>query len=294
MHSALGATLLQSYASMSACADAVAQAIEADGSDYPVVLPTFRESVEDTVSDKARQEAIRSITQLHFNRKEGDHPVVRTGILCASEATIALIEQFNAAKTDFRQAVMAIRAVDQGETDAIVSSEVTRGRRTPLLYQLLRTAKISTLDLKRCYAQIRVLPSNVASFRWSWETRHARLKKMSVPEALTLLDALPAEQAEAVEVARKLLASCSPSEQLVRKTAHGARLRANYTVVENGEKTPHACAISGIVIQPGTTLPKYKWRDRSDEPGETRERRGVGVQQHPYIQVLDLYRYDSL
>ncbi len=290
MHSDFGADLLQRYELMSRCAVAVAKAIEDEAGDYQVVVPTFGESVEDTHSMDARREAIRAITLLHFPQESESAPVP-SGILCASEPSIDLIREYNAAKIAFKEAVLAIRNEESGDTTSIITREVGKGRRTPLLNQLLRNAKITSLDLKRCYTQIRILPSGVESLRWTWATRHARIKKVSVAEAEALLDALPADRQQAIETARDLLARCEPREILVRKTSHRNQLRANYTIRGEDGRQNYSCPISGIVIQPGTELPKFKWRDDPAESGNSRPKRGASVEEKPYIQILDLFRY---
>lgn len=286
LYSDFGADLLQSYEAMSRCAQAVTQAIADEANDYQMVVPTFGESLEDAQSQKARREAIRAITQLHFPL-ESAPPLVPSGILCASQSTIDLIGQFNDAKQAFREVVLSIRWAENGE----VATEVGKGRRTPLLRHLLRNAKINTLDLSRCYTQIRVLPTGVESLRWTWATNHSRMRKVSVKEAYTLLDALPADRQVGIELARDLLSRCQSGEILVHKRSQLHQLRANYTIRDENGRQNRSCSISGIIVQPGTQLPKYKWRDDPGETGNARPKRGAPIEDHPYIQILDLYRY---
>ncbi|MFT6916614.1 MAG: hypothetical protein ACJAWL_002955 [Motiliproteus sp.] len=290
IHSDFGADLLQRYEAMSQSAQTVAQAITDEADDYPVVVPTFGESPEDSHSMGARLEAIRTITLLHFPHASKLAPVL-SGMLCASESTIDLIRDFNAAKEDFKATVLAIRNGETSGAKEIVNKEVSKGRRTPLLNLLLRNAQINTLDLKRCYTQVRILPAGIESFRWTWATHHARIKKLSIADAEAMIDALPADRQAAIETARDLLAQCTPGEILVRKTNHRHQLRANFTTHDDAGRKNHSCSISGIVIQPGVALPKYKWRDDPAEAGNNRPKRGASVEEHPYIQILDLYRY---
>ena len=161
-----------------------------------------------------------------------------------------------------------------------------------LLRQALNQVQINTLDLVRAYTQIRILPSGVESFRWTWATRHTRMKKVSVMDAYKMLDALPGEMTDAKEVATKALNDCDPKLTLVLKTEQNNKLRANYTTGKKGERQSHSCSVSGIVVCPGTELPKYKWRDDPDLiEGQKRSPRGSKVANEPFIKALGLYRY---
>lgn len=80
----------------------------------------------------------------------------------------------------------------------------------------MSTASINALDLKRCYAQIRIMPSNLDVFSWTWATKHSRIKKLTVEEAVAMArKLLGQETADAgVDIIRR---QCRTGEILLRK-----------------------------------------------------------------------------
>lgn len=205
------------------------------------------------------------------------------------------MEHLNAAKAAFKDAVMAIRNF-QKETDASVSrisklirDEVTeKGYRTEALKKAMGTAGIGSLDLKRCYAQIRIMPPALDVFSWTWATNHARIKKVTLQEAIEMAKKLPGQGAS--QTAVDLLNKCNPGEILVKKSTLPNQLRANYAYLEDGSIVRKSCPISGVVIAQQKNLPRKFWRDN---PGDQRRRpaQESGIEEEPLILALDLYRY---
>ena len=285
--------LYEAYQVLAEACLTLSGAVRSDRESYPVYIPTFGMEDSDKESNEAREAAIKSMTQL-FVADEGEH-VPEAGIVCASPETVAAVEQLNAAKAAFKDAVMAIRNF-QKETDASVSrisklirDEVTeKGYRTEALKKAMGTAGIGSLDLKRCYAQIRIMPPALDVFSWTWATNHARIKKVTLQEAIEMAKKLPGQGAS--QTAVDLLNKCNPGEVLVKKSTLPNQLRANYAYLEDGSIVRKSCPISGVVIAQQKNLPRKFWRDN---PGDQRRRpaQESGIEEEPLILALDLYRY---
>ncbi len=293
--------VLELYEQYQAMAEAGLQLKEAaalDARSHPVYVPTFAANEEERGSNAARDAALQSMTRL-FKAELGDTST-EAGILCASAETVAAVERLNSAKAAFKQAVAEIRALPHSaemtakSITKLIEDEITvRGYRTPELRQAMSIAGIGALDLKRCYAQIRIMPPNLDVFSWTWTTNHSRLKKFTLDEVAKLIDKLPEAKLEAAGVARVLLGKCKPGEILVRKAQLKNQLRANYAWREGDAVIRESCPISGMVIAQQTTLPRKLWRDNPAHSETTAERlqRLSTISTEPYIKVLNLYRY---
>ncbi|MAM88297.1 MAG: hypothetical protein CME36_13415 [unclassified Hahellaceae] len=290
--------LYESYQQMADCCLTLEAAVRADKDEYPVYIPTFGTSEDEHMSQAAREAAIDAMTQLYM--REENEPLVGEGILCASSDTVEAAEKLNAAKLAFKAAVMAVRNYGTSKgapvdrvTKLINDEVLEKGYRTEALKKAMGTAGISALDLKRCYAQIRIMPPHLDVFSWTWATNHTRIKKISVEDALEMARSLPESQRAAAATAEALLATCRPGEMLVKKVPLRNQLRANYAYREDDRIVRKACPISGVVIAQQKIMPRKLWRDdpATLESETPRLPRVSGIANEPFIQALDLYRY---
>lgn len=287
--------LYETYQTMAEACLRVKDAVRSDRGKYPVYVPPFGFTEEDKISNEAREAAINSMTQLFVLGQ--DEYVPEAGILCASPGTVSAVERLNTAKMMFKKAVMAIRNF-QTETDATVSritklirDEVTeKGYRTEALKKAMGTAGIGSLDLRRCYALIRIMPPDLDVFSWTWATNHSRIKKVTLNEALEMAKKLP--EKETSETAQDLLNRCNPGEALVRRVSLPNQLRANYAYKEDGDIIRKSCPISGVVVAQQQHMPRKLWRDNPGQNSELpRLPRESGIEDDVFIQALDLHRY---
>lgn len=288
--------LYESYQVMIEASIAVKTALNNDLG-YPVYIPTYGATETDNESELARKAAIDSIIQL-FPAKDGEQ-LPEAGILCASPETVLIIDSFNKTKNDFKDSVMAIRKyqaemeVPASRITKLINDEVLeKGYRSEDLQKAMSTAGISSLNLKRCYAQIRIMPPGLDVFSWTWATTHSRIKQVSITEALELAKSLPNK--EASEAALDLLGQCGPGERLVKKVKlANNQLRANYAFIKDGKITRKSCPISGVVIAQQTNMPRKLWRDNPalldyEVPHLPRV---SGIGNEVFIKALSLYRY---
>lgn len=285
--------LYEAYHALAEACLVVRDAMRSDQDAYPAYLPTLGMTEKDCGSNEAREAAIASMTQLFALRENESLP--DAGIVCASPATVAVVEQLNAAKFAFKDAVMVIRNFQQKSDSAVsrisklVRDEVTeKGYRKEALKRAMGTAGIGSLDLKRCYAQIRIMPPALDVFSWTWATNHSRIRKVTVPEAFEMAKKLTPKETSVIAV--DLLNRCNPGEILVKKSSLPNQLRANYAYVEDGTIVRKSCPISGVVIAQQSHLPRKFWRDN---PGDNRRRpaQESKIEDRSFIESLDLYRY---
>lgn len=267
-------------------------------SGYPVLIPTFGDSESDHRSYNARLAAMQSLTRLTICRDETS--LRAAGIVCGSDTTVDAATTYNCAKQRFKKTVMAIRDFQSQDNapasriSRLIKTEITeKGYRSTELRDAMRTARIADLDLKRCYAQIRIMPPQLEMISWTWTTKHSRIIRLSFDEAIKLAAELP--NPKTAEIAASLIqAYCDPGQPLARKVPLPNQLRANYAWIENGEVLRGSAPISGVVIAQQSTLPRTLWRPDPGSSGENtpvRLSRKSSLEKNPVVQALQLYRY---
>jgi hypothetical protein len=268
-----------------------------DSGDYlPVYVPTCSSDKEEQRSVAAREAALKSITQL-FHLRENEY-LAEAGILCASPKTVATIEQLNKAKDDFKKAVSDIRAhkidkdIATAKIDKLISDEMEeKGKREGAIKDAMTTAGIGSLNLKRCYAKIRIMPEHLDVFSWTWATTHSRSKQVTIEEAMKLARSLKKDVTR--DIAIDILSQCPLDEILLRKISLPNQLRANYAYKDNDILTRKSCPVSGIVIAQQTNLPRMVWRKNPAITGVEVEKleRLSTIEHTALVDSLHLYRY---
>ena len=288
--------LYERYLALQNACIKVKAAIHASSDDLPVYVPTCSSDKEEQHSVAAREAALKSITQL-FHLREDEY-LAEAGVLCASPKTVATIEQLNKAKDDFKKAVSDIRAhkidkdIATAKIDKLISDEMEeKGKREGAIKDAMTTAGIGSLNLKRCYAKIRIMPEHLDVFSWTWATTHSRSKQVTIAEAMKLARSLKKDVTR--DIAIDILSQCSPDEILLRKISLPNQLRANYAYKDNGILTRKSCPVSGIVIAQQTNLPRMVWRENPAITGVEVEKleRLSTIEHTALVDSLHLYRY---
>ena len=274
----------------------VKAAIHASGSDFPIYVPQYSVDKDAQMSEPAREAALKSITQL-FHTREGEF-MAEAGVLCASPETVKVIEQLNVAKGKFKDAIKDIRLYQKdtdiavAKFDKLIRDEITeKGLRSNTLNDAMGTAGIRSLDLKRCYAQIRIMPKRLDVFSWTWAKTHSRIKKVSIKEAMAMARALTGDRAR--DTAIDILSQCPSNETLVRKIGLPPQLRANYAYKEDDSIIRKSCPVSGIVIAQQVTLPRMFWREKPVKTDDDSDRlpRISTIENESFVTSLHLHRY---
>jgi hypothetical protein len=283
--------LYVSFQSLVLASLAAKAAIRGDIDRYPVYVPRFGYCDADHTSSEAREAAASAISQLFWNQDTQLLP--GTGLVCSSEHTVSCVNKLNSAKQRFKNAVLNLRNANSGESplERLIRDEITvRGLRTDTLKKALAIVGITTIDLQRSYAQIRVLPKHVEVFSWTWATKHCRIRKVTRDEAMEMAKNLPHE--EHSKEAYQRLQQCRPNEHFVRRIKLPNQLRANYAYWENGSVVRKSCPISGIVLLQQNQMPRKLWRENpGDHENLERIPRTSGIERQVFIKQLDLYRY---
>ena len=287
--------LYESYQAMAEACLELKASIEKDAENYPVYVPTYAESEDDRSSEDARITAIKSMTQMFVLNK--DEQQRHAGILCGSGETVDAAEKLNGAKKEFKSAIKAIKEF-QNVSDIAVSrvtklindEVVEKGYRTKRLSQALGTAGIRSLDLKRCYALIKIMPPKLDVFTWTWATTHTRIKKITLDQATEMAKKLSEKDAP---VALDLLGRCRPGEIFAKRVPLPNQLRCNYAYLDGNEITRENDNISGIVIAQQHHMPRKLWRDNPGKNNLPRLKRSSRIQEEVYVKALDLHRYET-
>lgn len=246
---------------------------------YECYIPTFDPDERARQSPEARNAAVQASIGLTISEVK-TAPEICTGLLCASPQTVQTVEAMNEAKAAFKAVVLDIRQLHAKKISAA---------RDGLLQMAMKSAGVGTLDLRECYRQIRIMPTQLNSFSWTWATSHSRMQRVTVEEALKMADNLRDEQA--VQIVKDLLNNnCTRGEYLVRRVKQPNQMRANYAFVDNEEVVRKSCPVSGVVIAQQKHLPRLFWRP---DPGKKRDSlaRESIIEAEPLVKALDLYRY---
>lgn len=254
-------------------------------------LPCFLPGFAGT-SIEARHHAIPAMIRNFYLNEDEEEQL--TGVICASKDTVEAAAVMNHAKDNLQQAISLVRELGGSKKtalDKLVDRALHReGRRTAELELALSRLQLHRLDLLRCYAHIRVLPSTLESISWTWATRHSSIKLIDLNEAETMANALPVPGTR--NAVLHALRQLKPGEKLAMKKSLPNTLRANIVYWEEGVRKRKAINVSGILLSPDKHLPKHiLWRDDPGDPPLRLERSDVSIQKIPYIPALNLYRY---
>lgn len=252
----------------------------------PVLLPEYPGAAD-------REAAIAAMTQT-WNLSPGE-TVPMAGLVCSSTQTIQQAERLNEVKQQFQDAVILVRNSATGEKnriDKLIDRMLQQeGRRTAELDIALKQARLSRLNLLRCYSKIRILEPNLHSISWTWAKTHSAIDPTTREEAIELAESITNPSTRDLVIAR--LSALPPGEPLAYKKKLPNQLRANLVWKEDTSYRRKAVTISGIVLSQDSTLPKYIWRDNPGDvdPSDRMKRTDACIEPEPYIKALHLHRY---
>lgn len=298
--------LTRSFDALKACCSDLAKSIH-DDADLQMFLPNFKGDMHES-----RELAINAITRLWW--PELEEAPVKYGVLRVSRKSADLALALNKAKADFKESIAAVKLQikddnkkrvrsSKKDDDKKESREKDRieklieralnceGSRTPELRRVLANMRIGRLDLKKCYASIRVLPESIRSVSYTWAVTHSTIKKITVEEAMIMAGSLQDTNLQGNIILR--LERLNLREILALKKKLPNQLRANTVYSKNDEVKRESITISGIVLCCCGKMPQVIWRD---EPGEDEidlrlQRVDSTIEPKPFIKALNLYRY---
>lgn len=257
----------------------------------PVVLP------EHPVGAAQREVAIAELTRLR-HRNDGD-PHIRSGIVCASPATVDAIEALNLAKAAFKETVVAFRKAQDNEkhSNHLLLRRFLEQTNESIPVDEWSDLEISfarlqwhRLDLLHCYANVRILPPDTHTVSWTWATVHSAQTVIKKERAIQLAMALDDPEKQAIALAD--LGKVRQNELIqFKRLPPQLRMNVMHPGGKNGRST--AYTVSGILIQPNTRLPEYIWRP-APVPDTHKLRRRVkrsdaALSAEPCVPLLHLY-----
>lgn len=229
---------------------------------------------------KNKADAIASLTRIFYLDKPKDDIA---GVICVRSEVIQAAENLNKAKNEFKKAVIEIR--DEKKLAYASSKYISK-----LLQEHTVADGSNVLDLKRCYAHVKILPRNLQHLSYTWATSHKSIKRITIHNALNLASELTSP--EASEIAVELLNSCDINEPLVQVKVLPPQLRANYAFYDEGELHRGSTPLSGVALCEQEVLPEIIWRDMPDVNNlPPRISRQSKIRTEPFIKSLSLYRY---
>ena len=296
--SALVEKLLASYNVLTASCDRFRHIVTHTDNNLPFILPDYCGPLA-TSSDKqaARSIAVNAITQL-WHLDEGEY-LPSAGLLCVNAEALIEVEALNNAKSKFKQAILALRDTNKSNKSSvdklIAQIIIAAPKRDELLIKALKRAQLSRLDLLRCYANIRVMPTNLRSISWTWARTHSTSKTLNVAHARKLGEALETEALRSMVA--DLLSGYKEDDLLAYKKKLPNRLQANLVWKEDEQVRRKAVTISGIVLSPEKSLPKYIWRNNPDKeepplPSNRIRRIDAKIMPEPFIKALKLHEIE--
>lgn len=283
MFGGLVQNLLDMYEQLDSHRHRLADAVRKDA--LPMFLPDYTGE-----PGKESEMAIASMIQIwHLNIDEA--PLLSAGVVCASPSTVAAAKQLNEAKGNFKRAVAALRGNDtKTKLDHLVERAMHKeGERGGELLLAMRRARLGQLNLKRCYAQVLVLPAGLTSISFTWATTHSVIESITVAQATKMAEKLQNDETRKTVI--DLLSEFSPGDQLAYKKKLPNQLCANLISKDGDDLRKKSVTISGVVIHQGDTLPYSIWRS---DPGKARPRvprHDLAIESEPYIKALCLHRY---
>tara|TARA_R110001592_G_scaffold221139_2_gene475821 strand:- start:28174 stop:29076 length:903 start_codon:yes stop_codon:yes gene_type:complete len=236
---------------------------------YPVYAPTICDLPAGKHGFDERIALANSIKNVFTTRKENVD--VLTGLLCSSPNTVAKIESLNAAKIDLKDVITSIKRQDRLPDNTTGEIAADLGFRTSELRKAMREVGFAAVDLKRVYAQIRILEPQVNRVSWTWARKHTTYKKLSRKVIDQRIEELEATNPIAAKEATNVLRTMKKSS-FSERFSLPPQLRINYSFGAKGSLELKAAPVSGVLIVQQKELPAVRWRDlksiqdRDDNP----------------------------
>ncbi|MAY37863.1 hypothetical protein [Spongiibacter sp.] len=244
----------------------VMDAIMADGrgdDPYEVFapLPSGQRGLE------ARVALAKSIKNV-FGALQDDGSEPLSGLVCASPETIAAVVELNSAKEELKSAVAHIKKTEE-------AGHGSAGFRPVELQRVMKEVGFAATDLKRVYANIRILEAGVHRVSWTWAVNHRTYKPISPDVLERRLAGLEQENPSAAELARDRLSKAKDPRPATLYSLPD-QLRVNYSFGEKGSRVNKGYPVSGVLVVPQKSLPIVKWVDRDSHRRRAGARKPAG------------------
>jgi hypothetical protein len=251
-----------------------------------------RSEVELAENLDMRLKAIQLYRSLWYeDGQDGRETLTCPGIVGASLTTLAAAQACNAAKDEFKAAVLALKAYGKTETRGAMAD---LHRRWETVAVAMRRMGAARLNLKQAYRHIPLLERRPIKIGFTWSRQGRVIQRMSVAAARCLLEQRVETPQIRLEMQR--LAEIGGSEPLARVRSVCPHLRAN--IVFAGLEGSHVsrrlmqAPLPVLVpLQPGERLPEFV-AVNPDPPLHPRLRRAdVRIEDEPFLPSIRVHRY---
>ncbi|TPE44602.1 hypothetical protein FJM67_16800 [Maribrevibacterium harenarium] len=288
---------------------------------FSVILPIEKDDspidLEEYRSDHHRKAVADSITLLVY---QSDNDLLDTdinikcGVVTLTDQSIALINQFNAVKNDFKNATVQLRRLIKANnarklSDALeffqenqlrsLRKDIEAEKIVPviesewrLINRLFKSMNFEAIDLNRAYTNIHTFSQQIGAVSLSWARNHNSFKRLKDVEAQREF-AEQHLQSKALNVALDLIEKNDGAPLAIVQTKP-PKMIANLTFFQptSEGKVRQVIKVSGIiaVVPP---MPKVIYRRIDEMRTSSKPRCDSKLESSPYIVSLSAYRYKA-
>lgn len=286
---ALRISLLNGFDALLTQLDAFCTAVRRD-----VVLPAWVSRTEDELASDLdmRSKAIQLYRALWYeDSQDGRETLTCPGIVGASLDTLVAARACNAARDNFKVAVLALKALDRVEVNAALAD---LHRRQEPVAAALRRMGAARLNLKQAYRHVPLLDERPIKIGFTWSRQGRVIQRTSLAAARRLLEQRVETQQILLELQR--LGEIQGEEMLARVRGVCPHLRANIVfagrdgalVRRRLMQTPLPILVP---LKSGEVLPEFV-PVAPEPPVNPRLRRAdVRIEDEPFLPSVRIHRY---
>lgn len=282
-------TLLESFEALLVRLDELCTAVRHDAALPAWVSRTEAELLGQT---DMRLKAIHLYRALWYEEgQDGRETLTCPGIVGASPGTIAAAHVCNAAKNDFKSAVLALKSLARTEVTTVMAD---LHRRQEVVAAAMRRMGVARLNLKQAYRHIPLLDQRPLKVGFTWSKQGRVIQRTTVADTRRLLE----QRVETPEIHQELqrLAGIPSDEMLARVRSVCPHLRANIVFAASGGlgvlrrlmQTPLPILIP---LQQGESLPEFVPTAPDLLTNPRLRRADVRIEDEPFLPVVRVYRY---
>ncbi len=281
-------TLLANFETLLTRLDAFCVMVRQDS-----MLPAWvsRTEVELAENLDMRLKAIQLYRALWYeDSQDGRETLTCPGIVGASLDTLATAQACNAAKDEFKVAVLALKALGRLETNGAMADLHQRWETVAVAMRRMGAAR---LNLKQAYRHIPLLERRPLKIGFTWSKQGRVIQRTSVAEARRLLE----QRVETPQVQLELqrLVELGGDEPLARVRGVCPHLRANIVFAglerEVSRRLMQTPLPILVPLRRGERLPEFV-AVTPDPPVSPRLRRAdVRIEDEPFLPSVRVHRY---
>jgi len=222
--------------------------------------------------------------------QDGRETLTCPGIVGASPKTMEAAQACNAAKDDFKAAVLALKQLSKPAAAALMADLYRRNEEVALALKRMGAAR---LNLKQAYRHIPLLEIRPIKIGFTWSKQGRVIQRTSVNEAKRLLERR--RETPQVQLELQRLTSITTTEVLARVRRICPHLRANIVFehpVDGVERRLIQAPLPVLIpLKSGEHLPEFV--PIPPEPiGSLRlQRSDVRIEEDPFLPSIRVYRY---